>query len=137
MIYERRINYYETDAMQIVHHSNYIRFLEEARCRHLDQMGVPYKVFEENGLLIPVMSAELKFKSPAKYDDIIVIDMNITEFTGVRMTVEYKVTLKGTDKIVLEAKTGHCFTDGKLKPISLKKANKEIYDKIYNEFKRN
>ena len=40
--YERTINYYETDKMGIVHHSNYIRFLEEARCYKLKKMGMPY-----------------------------------------------------------------------------------------------
>ena len=46
-IYKRKVNYYETDAMQIVHHSNYIRFLEEARISFMDKIGLPYKKIEE------------------------------------------------------------------------------------------
>ena len=42
MIYERKINYYETDRMGVVHHSNYIRFLEEARCNLLDRIDMPF-----------------------------------------------------------------------------------------------
>ena len=53
--YERRINYYETDKMGIVHHSNYIRFLEEARCYMLDEMGIPYSYLEEQKIMIPVL----------------------------------------------------------------------------------
>ena len=39
-IFERKINYYETDRMGVVHHSNYIRFLEEARCALLEKIGI-------------------------------------------------------------------------------------------------
>ena len=42
IIYERKMNYYETDRMGIIHHSNYIRFLEESRCYWLEQMGMPF-----------------------------------------------------------------------------------------------
>ena len=51
-IFERTINYYETDRMGIVHHSNYIRFLEEARCKFLDDIGLPYLSFENNQIMI-------------------------------------------------------------------------------------
>ena len=52
MIFERKINYYETDKMGVVHHSNYIRFLEEARCRLLEEEGYPYRQIEEDGLMM-------------------------------------------------------------------------------------
>ncbi len=47
--YERTTNYYETDQMAIIHHSNYIRYMEEARIDYLNQMGLPYKYIEEQG----------------------------------------------------------------------------------------
>lgn len=53
--FERRINYYETDRMGVVHHSNYIRFLEEARCQMLDDNNMPYSAFEAQGVMIPVL----------------------------------------------------------------------------------
>ena len=52
--FERKANYYETDQMGIVHHSNYIRWFEEARLEMLRAMGLPYKKMEDNGILIPV-----------------------------------------------------------------------------------
>ena len=54
-IFERTINYYETDKMGIVHHSNYIRFLEEARCEFLKAIDLPYETLENNGIMIPVL----------------------------------------------------------------------------------
>ncbi len=43
--FQRKINYYETDRMGVVHHSNYIRYLEEARCYFLENIGIPFEVF--------------------------------------------------------------------------------------------
>ena len=54
LTFERKINYYETDKMGIVHHSNYIRFLEEARCFLLSSVGMPFSEFEKRGITIPL-----------------------------------------------------------------------------------
>lgn len=126
MKYERSINYYETDAMGIVHHSNYIRFLEEARCFFLDKIGIPYKKIEDEGLMIPVLEVNCKYKHPARYADTIVIDVKMCELKGVRMIIDYTITNKNTGDLILEAQTKHCFTDSNLKPIILKKVKPEI-----------
>ena len=119
--YERKINYYETDKMGVVHHSNYIRFLEEARCYWLDAIGMPFSLLEENGVTIPVLGVSCEYKHHVSFDDTIVIKPHITEYSGVRMTVKYDVTNKETGNIVMLAETKHCFTDKNLKPINLKK----------------
>lgn len=126
MKYERSINYYETDAMGIVHHSNYIRFLEEARCFFLDKIGIPYKKIEDEGLMIPVLEVNCKYKHPARYADTIVVDVKMCELKGVKMIIDYTITNKNTGDLILEAQTKHCFTDSNLKPIILKKVKPEI-----------
>lgn len=120
-IYERRINYYETDKMGIVHHSNYIRFLEEARCYWLDDMGMPFKAFEDNGVTIPVLGVNCEYKHHVTFSDIIQIKVFIKEYSGVRMTVGYDVINKNTGETVIVAETKHCFTNKDLKPVNLKK----------------
>ncbi len=127
--YERKINYYETDKMGVVHHSNYIRFLEEARCELMNEVGMSYSNLEEMGIMIPVLSVNCSYKRHVTFDDTIVITFGIVEFTGVRMTVRYTVTNKATDEIVMIAETKHCFTDSSLRPISLKKPYPEIFEK--------
>ena len=52
--YSRSVNYYETDQMGIVHHSNYIRYFEEARLHRMDEIGLSYSGLEELGVIIPV-----------------------------------------------------------------------------------
>ena len=131
-IYERRINYYETDRMGIVHHSNYIRFLEEARCQMLDEAKMPYSSFEENGIMIPVLGVTCTFKHHVTFDDIILIKPYVKEFNGVRLTMGYTVTDKNTGNLVLTAETKHCFTDNSLRPVRLQNHIPEFYQKFLN-----
>ena len=63
IIHEHRAQYYETDQMGIIHHSNYIRWFEEARVTLMEQLGLGYDVTEEKGILSPVLSIECDYKS--------------------------------------------------------------------------
>lgn len=69
--FERKINYYETDKMGVVHHSNYIRYLEEARCFWLEKEGIPFSLLEENGITIPVLGVDCVYKYHVTFNDII------------------------------------------------------------------
>jgi acyl-CoA thioester hydrolase len=130
VIFERKINYYETDKMGVVHHSNYIRFLEEARCYWMNEIGIPFSLLEENGVTIPVLGVNCNYKYHVTFDDTILIEPFVKEYTGVRMTVGYNVTEKNTGKTILIVETKHCFTDKNLKPINLKKYKPEFNEKF-------
>lgn len=129
-IFERKINYYETDKMGVVHHSNYIRYMEEARCAWLESIGMPFSVLEENGVTIPVIGVYCEYKNYVTFDDIITIKPSVMEYTGVRMTIQYDVKDKKTGKTVIIAETKHCFTNKDLRPVNLKKYAKEFSDKF-------
>ncbi len=126
--YERKINYYETDKMGVVHNSNYIRFLEEARCEMLSKFNMPYSEYEENNIMIPVLGINCSFKHHVTFDDTIVIDTFIKEFNGVRLTVGYTITDKKNGNLVFTGETKHCFTDNNLKPVRLQKVAPKFYD---------
>ena len=129
-IYERKINYYETDRMGIVHHSNYIRFLEEARCAFLESLNMPYSMLEDLGIMIPVLGVQCDFKHHVTFNDIILINVSIKSFNGVRLIMQYSVTKKKSGNIVLKGETKHCFTNNNLKPINMKKNFENIYEKL-------
>lgn len=128
--FERKINYYETDRMGVVHHSNYIRFLEEARCKLLEDIGMPFEEIEKNEITIPVLGVNCSYKYHVTFGDTIIIKPYVKEYSGVRMTIGYEIIDKTTKKTVLTGETKHCFTDRNLKPINLKKYNKEFSDKF-------
>ena len=98
IVFERKLNYYETDRMGVVHHSNYIRFLEEARCALLENLEMSFELLEENGITIPVLGVNCQYKYHVTFGDIIVIKVFAKEYNGVRMTIGYEVTEKNTGK---------------------------------------
>lgn len=130
IIFERKINYYETDRMGVVHHSNYIRFLEEARCYWLNKIKMPFSLLEENGITIPVLGVNCSYKYHVTFEDVIQIHVFAKEYSGVRMTMGYEITDKKTGKIVFLGETKHCFTDRNLKPINLKKYAPEFSERF-------
>ena len=125
--YERKINYYETDKMGVVHHSNYIRFLEEARSRWMEEFEMSMEYLENIGYTIPTLEVYCKYKHHVTSGDTLIIEPIVTEYNGVRMTVSYKVTNKSTGNEVIEAWTKHCFTNRDLRPINMKKNNEQIH----------
>ncbi len=134
--YIREINYYETDKMGIVHHSNYIRFLEEARCRWMKELGLPMEKLEEMGYTIPTLEVNCKYLYPVTSGDVISIRPYISEYNGVRMTISYEVINTNTNNEVIKAITKHCFTNKELKPVNMKKSNSDIHrilEKVYGD----
>ena len=128
--FERKINYYETDRMGIVHHSNYIRYMEEARCAWLENIGIPFTLLEENGITIPVLGVNVTYKHHVTFGETIIIKIFIKEYNSVRMTVGYEITNKENGQVVLNGETKHCFTNKELRPISLKKYNPDFNNKF-------
>ena len=129
-VFERKINYYETDKMGVVHHSNYIRYMEEARTWLLEYLEMPFNLLEENNITIPVLGVTCNYKYHATFGDTIIINLYAKEYTGVRMTIGYEIKDKKTDKLLLTGETKHCFTDKNLNPINLKKYAPEFSNKF-------
>ena len=132
--YERKINYYETDKMGVVHHSNYIRFLEEARCYWLEKEKLPMGLIEEKGFTIPTLEVNCKYHTPVTSGETIVISIFMKEYDGIKMMIEYEITNKKTNRKVASAFTRHCFTNRELKPIQMKKYDSDIYE-IFEKMK--
>lgn len=120
--------YYETDKMAVVHHSNYLRWLEEARLDFLSQAGLPYDKMEKDGIMIPVLSASCQYKYAVRFNDTVCIKMKLEDFTGLKFKISYRVTDKETGEIRLIAETAHFFVDNNFKPIRIKNAAPKIYD---------
>ncbi|MBQ7718491.1 MAG: acyl-CoA thioesterase [Clostridia bacterium] len=120
-IYEHKVKYYETDKMGIVHHSNYIRWMESARMDLFEQMGFPFARLEEMGAISPVVSVSCEYKSPTKFDDKIGIKVEVEEFKGVRLFLKYTVFNAETNVTAAIGHSSHCFVDSDNKPVVLKK----------------
>lgn len=86
-----RVRYAETDKMGVVYHGNYAQYLEVARTDALRQVGLSYKSFEDNGVMMPVLSIQCKFLKSAYYDDELTIITTIKQLPKVRIHFHYEI----------------------------------------------
>ncbi len=119
--YIHKVHYYETDKMGITHHSNYIRWMEEARIAFLDGVGYGYARLERDGIISPVIGVECSYRRSTTFDDEVAIDVSAEEFKGVKLVIAYTMTNTATGECVLTGRSMHCFTDDAGKPIILKR----------------
>lgn len=127
--YKRRVRYYETDRMGVVHHSNYLRLLEDARMDWIRDHVMNYNDIEKQGLIIPAVSATGNFREFLRYDDLFSVRVRLVKFTGVRMCFEYEVYNEETGVLCYDGDSQHCFVkDGSYEPVSVRRKFPDIYE---------
>lgn len=125
--YLRKINYYETDKMGVTHHSNYIRFMEEARVDFLSQIGWGFDRLESEGLVSPVISISCDYKSPSTFADELEIAIKIEKCSGLKMIIGYEMTNAKTGKLVCQGTSTHAFFDKNGRPVFIEKSYPEFF----------
>lgn len=88
---EIRVWYVDTDQMGIVHHSNYIKYYEEARSAFMRHLGVSYADMEASGVLMPILHVESDYKRSARYDDLLTVRITIKDIPMARFVANYEV----------------------------------------------
>ena len=127
--YARKVNYYETDQMGIVHHSNYIKWFEEARVDFMEQVGFGYQKAIAAFIDFAVLAVSCEYKSMVRFGDIVNIYTNIATLETFRMTIAYRVTDSITGDLRAIGESKHCYYHGqKKRPVSLKKELPELYE---------
>jgi acyl-CoA thioester hydrolase len=115
---EIRVRYGETDQMGFCYYGNYAQYLEVARVETLREQGISYKELEETGVLLPVRSYSIKFVSPAKYDDVLIIYSEITKLEGSRIAFSYLI--HKNEQLIASAETELVFVSSDtFKPIKI------------------
>lgn len=109
------VRYAETDMMGIVYHANYLPWLEIGRTQLLKEHGFPYKELEAQGLLLPVIEINMKYRRPATYDDTITVKTFIKEKPYVKIHLDYEI-LKG-DELIATGYSVHAFMNKQAQPI--------------------
>lgn len=104
------VRYYETDQMGIVHHSNYIRYFECGRTAMLKELGLPIERIEEAGVMLPVVSVECRYKTPAVLGDTLRIVSSVDEVPRARLVIRNEV-YNPSDQLVCEGSVTLGFID--------------------------
>lgn len=122
--YQHEVKYYECDRMGVTHHSNYIRFMEEARVDWLDQLGYGFDKIEADNVFSPVVSVSCEYKHPTTFKDIIDIEVNISKMS--EMKFEFTYTMRKGEKVVCVGKSLHCFIENN-RPVTISKRLPEFF----------
>lgn len=129
--YKHQTKYYETDQMGIIHHSNYVKWMEEARMNLMEQMGLGNKQMESLEIICPVLSINVDYISMARFDDTVVIEIQIVKYDGFKMELEYKMYNEENRELLANAASKHCFLTRSGKPISLKRTYPELDTRFF------
>lgn len=106
---EITVRYAETDMMGVVYHGSYLPWFEVGRTTLMKDLGLPYRDLEAQGFLLPVLEVNVKYRRPAKYDDVITIITTMREKPMLRIRLEYEV--KRGDELLATGHTVHTFID--------------------------
>lgn len=129
--YKHKTKYYETDQMGVIHHSNYVKWMEEARMDLLEQIGLGYKQLESLEIICPVLSIGIDYISMAQFEETILIETKIISYDGFHMELEYKMYNNQTGDLHATAVSKHCFLNRAGKRISLKRTYPELDTKFF------
>ena len=130
-IYKRTAQYHETDQMGIIHHSNYIKWMEEARVAFLDSIGWSFKRIEEMGIMSPIAGLSIEYKRPVEFADTVEIRLTVSKYTGAVLEFSYEFYNETTGHVSTIATSRHGFLEGG-KIVSLKRALPEM-DQVLRE----
>ena len=124
--YRHTVQYYETDKMGIAHHSNYVRWMEEARVDLLAKIGWDYARLEALGVVSPVTAVECRYRRSCTFADTVDIAVAVETVSAVRLRLRYSMTAAdGT--LLCEAASEHAFLDAAGKPLRMNRAYPEFY----------
>ena len=136
MEYVHQAQYYETDQMGIIHHSNYIRWMEEARIAYMDELDFPYKKVEDAGIISPVLFVNCEYKSMTHFGDQVAIEVKLSSFKGVKYEISYIMRDVESRDVRAVAKSGQCFLKKDGHPANIKKELPLLYETMQKEAAR-
>jgi acyl-CoA thioester hydrolase len=138
------VRYPETDPMGVVYHAHYLNWFEMGRNEMIRSIGVSYRSLEERNLLLPVLEANVEYKKPARFDDVLAIYTRIVGFTGLRMEFASEVRRLSDGKgdlasgavevpgdpegeLLVLGKTRHAWLNRNWKPVLLHKEAPDVF----------
>lgn len=131
--YVHKTQYHESDQMGVIHHANYVKWMEEARHNYLEQLNIRIVEMEKHGVFMPVLSQKVVYKKAIRYDSTIIIQCKCKKINGIKITFEYIFEDANNNDIYGTGETEHGFVDSKFNPIIFM----DIFPKEYEILKDN
>lgn len=115
--YEHRVSYGETDCMSVLYYGEYLHIFERSRSQYIRELGMSYAEVEERGLFLPVREAHCRYRSPARYDDVIYVRAGIIKWSRASLDFIYEVYDENKKRLLAEGGTQHACVGKEGKPI--------------------
>lgn len=127
---KRRVNFYDTDLMSVVHHANYIRWFEIGRVEFMRAAGISLIEMMEDGFVFPITEVRCKYLSPSRFDDEIIIEVKPEVLTKAKMEFSYRILRADDGELLVTGFTQNVFTNKETGKIV------RITDKYQDKLKR-
>jgi len=126
-----RVRYNETDQMGFAHHSNYLNYFEMARIEWLNKIGFSYSALERQGVVMPVVSFQVNFKSPAFFDDLLSIKLFVNQIPKASIKIDY-IIMNALKKEIANGSTTLAFLNIEInKPVRCPQKLLEIIESLW------
>ena len=112
-----RVRYAETDRMGLLHHSNYLVYFEQGRTELLRSQGLSYRDMEDQGFLLVLTKVLVRYRSPARYDDVLTLRTTVVRTTIVKIEHRYELLREGILLAEGETTLGCVDREGKVQPL--------------------
>jgi acyl-CoA thioester hydrolase len=127
-----RVRYAETDQMRYVYYGNYAQYFEVGRVEFLRSRGLSYKDLEVEGVMMPVVELRIRYKRPAKYDDLLTIRSQVAALTDKRVVFTQEV-FSESNKLLTEGTVELAFIDSRtMRPINCPPHLREVFNQLVN-----
>lgn len=114
-----RVSYGETDAMGIVYYAEYLHYFERARSEYIRQCGISYSEVEKKGIFLPVREANCRYRSPARYDELVQVRCGICEWSRASLRFVYEIMDESRTRLLVTGMTQHATVNQAGKPVPM------------------
>ncbi len=114
-----RISYGETDTMGVLYYAEYLHLFERGRSEFIRARGMSYATVEERGVMLPVREAQCRYRSPARFDDLVQLRVRITEWGRASLTFAYELYSENRDRLLATGMTQHACVNASGRPVAV------------------
>jgi acyl-CoA thioester hydrolase len=123
-----RVAFADTDAMGVVWHGNYLRWFEMARTELMRPTELPYPALVGRGFHLPVIEALVRYRKPARYDDLLIVRIGRIHAGGVRLRIDYRIECDAA--LIVDGHTEHAFTNAAGRVVRPPRDAQDIFSRL-------
>ncbi len=115
--FPHRVSYGETDCMGVLYYAEYFHIFERARNEIIRGSGMSYKEVEQRGLYLPVRETQCRYRIPARYDDLLMLHVKVTDWKHVSFIFRYSLYDESRERLMAEGFSQHACVNAAGRPI--------------------